>query len=143
MHGHLWNKLTCASFTTGRDRMVVRLTTKKSNYLCNQCLSPLMWFRIWIRARCTTLCDKVCQWLTTGQWLFLSGPPVSSTNRIDRHDINEILLKVALNTLTPNRTAPIIPEHFSWWWLLRCSIIYLTSIKLIGIYNIIQICTLD
>ena len=34
------------------------------NYLCNQCLSPLMlWFRISIRARCITLCDKVCQWL--------------------------------------------------------------------------------
>ena len=32
------------------------------NYLCNQCLSPLMlWVRISIRARCTTLCDKVCQ----------------------------------------------------------------------------------
>ena len=28
------------------------------NYLSNQCLSPLMlWFRISIRARCTTLCD--------------------------------------------------------------------------------------
>jgi hypothetical protein len=25
------------------------------NYLCNQCLSPLMWVRISIRARCTTL----------------------------------------------------------------------------------------
>ena len=30
------------------------------NYLCNQCLSILMfWVRISIRARCTTLCDKV------------------------------------------------------------------------------------
>ncbi len=26
------------------------------------------------------------------------GPPVSSTNKTDRHDITEILLKVALNT---------------------------------------------
>jgi len=26
------------------------------NYLCNQCLSPLMWVWISIRARCTTLC---------------------------------------------------------------------------------------
>jgi hypothetical protein len=39
------------------------------NYLCNQCLSPLMlWVRIPLRARCTTLCDKVCQWLVAGQW---------------------------------------------------------------------------
>jgi hypothetical protein len=30
------------------------------NYLCNQCLSPLMlWIRISIRARCTTLCNKL------------------------------------------------------------------------------------
>ena len=27
------------------------------------------------------------------------GPPVSSTNKTDRHDITEILLKVALNTI--------------------------------------------
>ena len=31
---------------------------------------------------------------------FLSGPPVSPTNQTDRHDINEILLKVVLNTIT-------------------------------------------
>jgi hypothetical protein len=46
-----------------------------------------------------TLCNKVCQWLSTGQWFFL-GTPVSSSNKTDRHDITEILLKVALNTLT-------------------------------------------
>jgi hypothetical protein len=28
----------------------------------------------------------------------VSGTPVSSTNKIDRHNITEILLKVALNT---------------------------------------------
>jgi hypothetical protein len=27
------------------------------------------------------------------------GPPVSFTNKTDRHDITEILLKVALNTI--------------------------------------------
>ena len=30
---------------------------------------------------------------------FSLGTPVSSTNKTDRHDINEILLKVALNTI--------------------------------------------
>jgi hypothetical protein len=50
----------------------------------------------------TILCDKVCQWLATGQW-FSPGTPVSSTNKTDRHDITEILLKVALNTINqPN-----------------------------------------
>jgi hypothetical protein len=69
------------------------------NNLCKQCLSPLMlWVPISIRARCTTLCDEVCQWLATGQW-FSPGPPVSSTNKTDRHNIAEILLKLALNTI--------------------------------------------
>ena len=35
----------------------------------------------------------------TGQWFFL-GTPVSSTNTAHRHDITEILLKAALNTIT-------------------------------------------
>jgi len=69
------------------------------NYLCNQCLSPLMlWIRISIRVRCRTLCDKVCQWLVTGRW-FSPGPPVSSTNKTDRHVITEVLLEVALNAI--------------------------------------------
>jgi hypothetical protein len=51
----------------------------------------------------TTLCDKVCQWHGTGQW-FSPGAPFSSTNKTDSHDIIEILLKVALNTI--NQTKP-------------------------------------
>jgi len=34
----------------------------------------------------------------TGRW-FSMGPPVSSTNKTDRHDIIELLLKVALSTI--------------------------------------------
>ena len=45
----------------------------------------------------STLCDKICQWLATGLWFSL-GTPVSSTNKTDRHDIAETLLKLALNT---------------------------------------------
>jgi hypothetical protein len=45
----------------------------------------------------TTLCDKDCQWLATCQW-FSPGTSVSYTNKTDRHDIAEILLKVTLNT---------------------------------------------
>jgi hypothetical protein len=30
---------------------------------------------------------------------FFPRPPVSSTNKTDRHDVTEILLKVALNTI--------------------------------------------
>jgi hypothetical protein len=53
------------------------------NYICNQCISPLMlWVRISIRAKCTTLCDKVCQWLATGRW-FSPGPPISLTDKFE------------------------------------------------------------
>jgi hypothetical protein len=42
----------------------------------------------WQNVLDTTLCDKVCQWFTSGRW-FSPGPPVSSTNKTDRHYINE------------------------------------------------------
>jgi hypothetical protein len=79
----------------GRDRIVVGFTTTYAisayhHWCCDR-------VRISIRARCTTLCDKVCQWLTTGRW-FSPRSPVSPTNKTDLHDITEILLKVALNT---------------------------------------------
>ena len=40
--------------------------------------------------------QAVCQWLVVGQWFSL----VSSTNKTDRHNITEMLLKVVLNTIT-------------------------------------------
>jgi hypothetical protein len=43
----------------------------------------------------STLFDKVCL-------RFFAGALVSSTNTTDRHDITEILLKVALSTITSN-----------------------------------------
>jgi hypothetical protein len=47
---------------------------------------------------CTRLAsDKVNQLLAHGQW-FSRGIPASSTTKTGRHDIAEILLKVALNT---------------------------------------------
>ena len=33
---------------------------------------------------------------------FSQSTPVSSTNKTDRHDLTEILLEVALNTITPS-----------------------------------------
>jgi hypothetical protein len=47
----------------------------------------------------TTLCDKVRQWLSTGLWISPSTL-ILSINKTDSHDITEILLKVALNTIT-------------------------------------------
>jgi hypothetical protein len=57
------------------------------NYLCNQCLSPLMLVWILLSARRTTLFDKVCKWLEASQWFSL-GTPISSTNKTDSHDIH-------------------------------------------------------
>ena len=51
----------------------------------------------------TTLCNRVCQCLATGRWFSL-GPLVSSTNKTDRHDLTEILLKVALNIIKHKHT---------------------------------------
>jgi hypothetical protein len=60
-----------------------------------------------IRARCTTLCDKVCLW-------FSPDPPVSSTNKTDRRNITEILLKVALNTIKQTNKHHIIFLNKIW-----------------------------
>jgi hypothetical protein len=53
----------------------------------------------------TTLCDKDRLLLAAGLW-FSPGTQVSSTNKTDRHDITEILLKLAINTIKPNQTKP-------------------------------------
>jgi hypothetical protein len=47
--------------------------------------------------RLTAASDKVYQLLTHGRWFSL-GTPASSTTKTGRHDIAEILLKVALKT---------------------------------------------
>jgi hypothetical protein len=83
----------------GRDRMVVGFTTTYA----------ISAYHHWCEFKSrsgrgvldTTLCDKVYQWLATGQW-FSQGPPVSSTNKNYHHVITEILLKVAFNTIKPN-----------------------------------------
>jgi hypothetical protein len=62
--------------------------------------SVMLWVRISIRVRCTTICDKVCQWLATGRWCSL-GPPVSSAKKTYRQNTREVLLKVAVIMTSP------------------------------------------
>jgi hypothetical protein len=70
----------------GRDRMIFGFATIKVHIDC-QLVIDLVWFMVFNAA--------------TGRW-FSPGPTVSSINKSDRHDmITEILLKVALNTITP------------------------------------------
>jgi hypothetical protein len=42
--------------------------------------------------------------------LFSADPPVSSTNKTDRYDIAEILLKVALNTIKQTKNKIMLPS---------------------------------
>jgi hypothetical protein len=85
----------------GHDRMVVGFTTTFAVSAYHHWSCEFESFRWGVID--TTLYDKVCLWLVTGQW-FSPGTLVSSTNKTYRHDIAEILLIVALNiiTLTPH-----------------------------------------
>ena len=47
-------------------------------------MCPIMWYGL------SVTCDR--------SMVFSAGPPVFSTNKTDRHDLTEILLKVATNT---------------------------------------------
>jgi len=121
------------------------------NYLCNQYLSPQrLW--VWTPLRRgvldTTLCDKVCQWLAAGG-VFFPGTPVSSTNKIDRHDITEILLKAALNTITIYTTINSVKEimqellfvgyyyvfYSLWIWFVFCCLTPLSAIFQLHVYH--------
>jgi hypothetical protein len=50
---------------------------------------------VWVPTRLATASDKVSQLPAHGRWF----SPISSITKADRHDIAEILLKVALNTI--------------------------------------------
>ena len=61
-----------------------------------------------------TLCGKVSsQWFATGR-CFFPDTTVSSTNKTDRHYITEILLKMALNTITLTPTLLRLRSSVSW-----------------------------
>jgi hypothetical protein len=48
----------------------------------------------------------------TGRW-FSPGPPVYSTNKTDRHDITEIFMKVALNTIKQTNKQTKMSDRWS------------------------------
>ena len=68
------------------------------NYLRNHCLLLLtLW--VWIPLRRGVLDTALCEWLAAGWW-FSPGTSICFANKTDSHDIAEILLNVALNTIT-------------------------------------------
>ena len=94
------------------------LPINKCTYDSNQCLLPLT-LRWGVLD--TTLCDKICQWLAAGQW-FSPGTPVTSTNKTDSHDITEILLKVALNTIILTHIWQHTKKYYPIWMVLHSCI---------------------
>ena len=75
----------------------------------------MLWVRISIRARCTTLCDKVYQWLAAGRW-FSPGPPFSSIKQNWPPDITEILLEVAINTIKQTYIYVCVCALYLFFW---------------------------
>ena len=54
---------------------------------------------------------------------FLQVFTVYSTNKTDRHDITEILLKVVLNTITPTPNTHIRPGNLQLLWTVYSRVI--------------------
>jgi hypothetical protein len=71
------------------------ISTCSDNLLCTTWYNGIWLINLWRCVLGTTLCDNVCQWLVACRWLSL----ISSTNKTDRHDVTEILLKITLNTI--------------------------------------------
>jgi len=95
----LWALNDIDTTLCGRDHMVVGFTTTCaiSTYYHFSCELES---HSWRDVLDTTLCDKICPWLTAGWWFSPDTPdPVSSTNKTDHQDIIDILLKVVLNTI--------------------------------------------
>jgi hypothetical protein len=75
---------------------VVGLPNNSYTHLTNTAMVPARLCKL--QKGCTRLAaasDKIYQLLTHGQW-FSPDTPASSTTKTGRHDIAEILLKVAL-----------------------------------------------
>jgi hypothetical protein len=72
--------------------------------------------RILIMARFTTLCDKVCQWLATRQWVS-PGPPVSSSNisKKGNNSFKKVPIKMPLQYVLLKMVI-----LFAWSFVLGC-----------------------
>jgi hypothetical protein len=99
-----------------RDRMVVGFITIYAISAYHHWSSEFEYRLDDVYSKQQILCDTVCQWLATGRW-FSPGTPGSSTNKTDRHDITEILLKEALNTII---LTPFVFKEKMYWFKNIC-----------------------
>jgi hypothetical protein len=131
---YTWDTMFCISESDSDINDMVCRNLKKMMFL--SVLNIIMWrqndrfFPVSDSVRWywhTTLCDKVGQWLAAGMWIS-PGTPVSSTNNTDSHDITEILLKVAINTINQQNQPQwvILSVSTDWIWYWKKSVI-LTS----------------
>jgi hypothetical protein len=73
-----------------------------------------------------------------GRW-FSPGTPASSTTKTGRHDIAEILLKVALNTKNhqiKNVYVDFVDLYVATFLMAVCIYIYITINHILYLYNI-------
>ena len=128
IHTHIYIYIYIYIHRGRRDSMVVGFTT---TYAISAYHLKL-WVRIPLRQGVldTTLFDKVCKWLATGWW-FSPGTLISSINKADRHNITEILLKVALNiiTLTPTYALLYINNQGYIWKLSEAEKLFKLNIS--------------
>ena len=64
--------------------------------------------------------------------MVFSGTPVSSTNKTDRHDITEILLKVTLNIITLTMILLVIVDGKNSNIIIAIKLLVLVSIRSIS-----------
>ena len=81
-----------------------------SNYLCNQCLSPpMLWASIAIRARCTTLCDKVCQWPSSKLQIYICMGDKEHTKYWQEWTLNKV--SMVCDTANLQKILDILYQH--------------------------------
>jgi hypothetical protein len=85
--------------TWGRKSKYQTTMTTTASYTKNVDMDRCKAFTYNCMVRCTRYNIMWYQWLAISRW-FSAGTPVFSTNKSDRRDITEILLKVTLNTIT-------------------------------------------
>ena len=105
LHKRLATPLACIIFNVLVTRFLIPRDRRGRgsliyNYLCNQCLSPLVSSNP-VNGDVYSIQHYVIKFVSDLPQVgdFFPGTPVSSTNKTDHHDITEILLTVALNTM--------------------------------------------